>query len=776
MKNILLTFRRIKKDKTAMLLGLSGLVVGLVCVFFIFFWTVDEIRYDRYNENIDRIFVVHAYLDGGNQKVNFNGCPPAVGPALENEYPEVEKTSRYIPPYIDFMLEHGDQKYMEKIAFSGFSLFDIMTFPFVYGGRGDENVKNKIVLTETTARKYFGSSNPVGEVVEFDNREHMTVVGVIKDIPNNSSISFSALVPIENMGFFFQREDYLTSWYNNAFITFGLLRSQDDFGKVAASVTNRIQQEFPESTNYLRAYKWEDKYLYEDNNIRNVRIFILIAFLVLMAATLNFINLNTARSVKQIKETGLRKTLGASRRSLIRLIYSDIAVICLLTFLLAILLALAGLPLFNSFVGKQIDPTAIFTRGPLQVLLLVYALTVFIAGSYPSFFLTGFSPIETVRSGFKSVKSKGLFRNALVTVIFVISLMLLSSTLIISRQTEFLQKMDLGYDKNQLMYVYLDGDLKKHHEAFKEELTRNAGIESASVISHLPVMIGNNSESWNWEGKDPSFKPLVTFWNTDADMLNTFGTEMAEGSYFRDDNSQGVIINETFANLIGWDNFEGKSLEGYGSTHRIKGVIRDFHFNSIAEETEPLAIGTINESRSVRYLVLRTNSGNLQSTLSDIKNVAKQFEPEIPLSYGFFEEEMKAMLASERNLRKLVGVFSGFSIIVLVLGLLGVIMFMAEQKTKEIGIRKCMGEPVTSIVLRLIKPFLYSGIAAFLVAVPLSWWIMKGWLESFAFRVDLEIWIFLFAGLLVMFLAVFTVIVQSWRAANRNPVEALRDE
>ncbi|MGQ1891727.1 FtsX-like permease family protein [Thermophagus sp. OGC60D27] len=776
MKTLLMIFRRLKKNKTAMMLGVSGMVAGLVCVLFIFFWIVDEIQYNRYNDKLDRIFVVHAFLEGGTEKVPFRGCPPAVAPSLASEYPEVIRTARFLPPYMEFLLQYEDKKYLEKTAFADFSLFDIMTLPFKYGNRGEENVENKIVLTETAARKYFGEENPVGRVMKFNNNDNMIVVGVIKDIPKNSSISFSALMPLEKTRIFFQRDDFLFTWYNNAFTTFGLLRSPDDFEKVASSITNRIQKELPESTNFLRAYKWKDKYLIEDNNIRNVRIFILIAFLVLLTATLNFINLNTARSVNQIKESGLRKTLGATRWSLIRLIYTDIAVVCLLAFIISIFLAFAGLPLFISFIGRPIDPMFVFSWEPLLAIVAIYFFTVFLAGSYPAFYLSGFRPAITMKSGFRSVKAKGWFRNAMVVAIFIVSLLLLSGTFIISKQTDYLQNMDLGYDRSQLIYVYLNGKLKNRHQAFKQEINRNTNVESSTVISHLPFSIGNNGEGWKWDGKDPSFKPLVTDWQGDTDLLKTFGIELKEGTFFRNNDQKGVVINETFANMIGWNQFEGKNIEAYGTTLPILGVIKDIHFNTLSEDIKPLAIQAIGDQMSTNFIVVKTNRYHIHATLNYIEEVARKFEPDIPLTYGFFEEEIEKMLASERNLRKLVSVFSGFSVIVFVLGLLGVIMFMAEQRTKEIGIRKCIGEPVFSIVTRLIKPFLISGGIAFSIAVPLSWWTMNRWLQNFAFRIDLTISIFLSAGILILIIALMTVALQSWRAATQNPVDALRDE
>lgn len=778
MKNMLLTFRKIKKNQKATTLGIAGLIVGLVCVMYIFFWVTDETSYDRFHSKLERIFVVHAYQDGGPKKITFSGCPPAVGTALKNEYPEVENSCRYFPASttsIDFLVAFGEHKYMEKTAFADYTLFDIFSFPFVYGDEGEANSPNRIILTQHVAAKYFGSVNPVGKLVRFDNRTTLTVVGVLKDTPQNSTITFDAVIPLENLGFYNKNNNFISSWNNCSFITYGLLTSPEGFTKVASTITSRIQKENPESANYLRAYKFKDRYLYEQNHIRNVRILSLIALLVLIAAVLNFINLNTARSLKQAKETGLRKTFGASRLDLARLIYSDVALVCFYTFLFAISVALIGLPVFNQAIGKGIGYTVLFSWRPMVVLILIFLLTVLLAGSYPAFFLSKFSPSQTLSSNFQTVKKRGLSRSLLVGAIFLVSIILLASTLVISKQTRFMQQMNLGFEKDQLMYVKLQGNLRDQYSSLKEEIKRSPDVLSATAVSELPSLrIGTSGDNWNWEGKDPNFKPLITSWQTEEDFLKTSGAKMIEGNYF-DKNQRGVVINKTFADMIGWDSFAGKSMDWGGEQIRVLGVINDIRFNSLSEEPRPMAIYMMGKGRS-NYLIIKVNTGQIKRTLQYIQKTCKTIESDIPVDYGFMNDGYAKMLAVEINLGKLVGIFSGFAIIVLCLGLLGFVMFIAEQKTKEIGIRKCMGEQVASIIRQLLTPFLVTGFFAGLIAVPLTWFIMNRWLQNYACRIQLDVWIFLEAGFIVIAIAVLTVSWQSWRAATRNPVEALRYE
>lgn len=775
MKNVLLVFRKLRKNKTATTLGIAGLVIGMMCVIYIFLLVTDEISFDRFHKSVDRIFVVHAYLEGGTEKVDFNGCPPAVSTSLKNDYPEVENSCRYIPPYFQYLIASGENKFIERTAMADFSLFDIFTFPFIYGGKGDDSIPNKIILTEKCARRYFGNSDPVGKIVKVDNRIDMTIAGVIKDIPRNSSLSFDAIIPLDNLAVYYGRNDYLTSWYNNSFTTYGLLKNPDGYGKIASTITRRIQKELPESTNFLRAYKFKDGYLYEQKHIRTVRIFIIIALLILSVATLNFINLNTARSSKQAKETGLRKTFGASRTNVVGIIYSDVAVICFLAFAFAILIDYTTLPFINRLTGKEISFATLFSFIPLAILTALYLLTVFLAGSYPAFFLSSFTPGQILSSSFLTVKSRGIFRNALVVIMFIISIILLTSTIIISRQTLFMQKMDLGFEKDQLMYISLKGKLQAQMQTLKLEIGHSSGVVSSTAVNYLPVQIGNNGENWNWEGKDANFRPLVTDWLTDEDLLNTFGAKMAEGDYLKKD-QEGIVINKTFADIIGWKSFEGKTVtNGNSEPFRILGVINDIHFNSLATTTKPMAIEMVNNA-SANYLVIKVNTGQIENTIRNIVKICESIEPSYPVEYSFLNERYNELLASEITLKKVVGIFSVFALVVLCLGMLGMVMFLIEQKTKEIGIRKCLGENIPSIIMQLIRPFFISGVIASFIAIPLTWYIMGHWLENYTYHITLSISIFILSGVVIIGIALVTIAWQAWGAATRNPVESLRYE
>jgi len=745
---------------------------------YILFWATDETSYDKFHSKLDRIFVVHAYQKEATGDIPFASCPPAVGNILKSEYPEVENSCRFISDFQEFSIICEDQKYIEKIAFADYSLFEIFSFPFIYGNAGETGTPDRIVLTQAVASKYFGNDNPTGKILHFDNNQDLTVVGVVKDIPHNSTISFGAIVPLENIvnhGVFKSfGADYLSSWGGCNFMTFGLLNKPEGFSKITSTITDRIVKEIPGSNIHLRAYKFKNRYLYEMNHIRNVRIFIIIAILVLLAALLNYINLNTARLSKQFKEIGIRKSIGASKLSLARLIYFDVAVVYLLAFVVSIVTAIIGLPLFNNIIEKNVDFTQLFALKPAAILVFTYLLAVVLTGCYPILSISKFSPAGILRSNSMTIKRQKSFRNSLVGAMFFVSIVLLASTLVISKQVHYMQKLDVGFDREQLMYINLQGELKNHCTSLKEEIEKSSDILSVAAVSHLPSEIWNNSDGWNWEGKDPNFKPLVTVWGTDKDFLKTFGTRIIEGSFF-DKDQDGIVINKTFAMMIGEDKLIGKTLDFYGNKTQILGIVNDIRFNTLREETKPMVIRMFDEN-NYKYLIIKTNAMQAEKTISYIQSCCKSMVPGTQFDFGFINEEYDKMLSDETNLGRLVGIFSGFSMLVLLLGIFGVVVFMAEQKTKEIGIRKCMGEEVPSIVLRFIKPFIRTAILSGMVAIPLTWYIIDRWLHNYSSHIKLNIWIFLFAVFLTLALTTLIVCWQSWKAAIKNPVEALRHE
>ncbi|MDG5800632.1 ABC transporter permease [Marinilabiliaceae bacterium ANBcel2] len=776
MKTVNYIFRKLQKDKVPNYLGIAGLATGLICVLYIFLWVNNEVNYDRFHKNIDDIFVVHAILESGDEPITFDGAPPAVAEAIESEYPQVTKTARMVPAFAQWMLSYKDEKQMRYTGFADYSIFDIFSFDFIYGSAGEPSVPNQIVLTRATALSLFGDKNPVGEIVNFNNMENLVVSGVIEEIPPNSSIQFQALIPLEILTTVFNNDNFLNTWYNNAFMTYGLLNHSNSFSVVDEAVKSRIQREYPDSKNFLRAYKFKDTWLYEKENIRYVRIFSLIGFLILITAILNFINLNTARSARQVKENGIRKSLGAGKVNLIKIVYSEISVICLIAFTIALVITVIGLPSFNQLINKDISLLSLLNWEPLLILVLILITTIGLSGLYPAVVLPGYSPVQSLRSSYQSIKKRGFVRNSLIITIFAMSITLLASTFVINKQINHLQNLDLGFTKDNIVYLPLNGQLQSQPATLQNELTGNPNIISTTVLSHLPNAIGDNGEGWDWENRDAQYRPLVYNWHASHELLETLDIELKEGNFFRENQQNAVVINRTFARMIGWETFQGRSLTNWDNRYEIAGVVEDFHFNNIGTATEPIAIFASAQEWSANFLAVKISSQNLSETLSYIRDAALNIEPSFPIQPTFLDDEYKVMLEAEDNLKKLISIFTLFAIVVLTLGLTGLIMFMAEQKTKEIGIRKSLGEETVSIIMRLLKPFIMAGLISAVIAIPLSWYAMNRWLENYAQRITPGIDVFLIASAATILLAVITVSIQIWNAARKNPINALRNE
>lgn len=776
MRTIIYIFRRLNKEKLPNYLGIAGLATGLACVMFIFLWIHDEASFDRFHKNLDRIFITHAFIEEVDSEMPFDGAPPAVAGALKAEYPQVLETARIIPAYATWLLNFQDKKITPKIGFCDFSMFDIFSFEFIAGPLDIEKTPYQIIINETTARSLFGEKDPLGEILRFDNTYDLMVVGVIKDVPRNSSLIFDGMVTLELLPKIFDSPNYLNTWWNNSFITVGLLKDPAAFPEIAKGVRNRIQEVIPETNNYLGAYMFQDLYLEKKGHIKNIGIFTLIGILILCTAILNFINLITARSLKQIRENGIRKSLGATRPDIIKFIYSEVSIVCIIAFFAAVLITTIGLPFFNQLINKDISLETLANVQVIKAYIVVLLVTIGLSGIYPAVVLSGYSPLQSIRGAFNQVRNGGLFRNALVISVYTSSIALLSASLITNMQIKYLQNLDLGFEKERVVYFRLNGNMKQQPNALKNMLLTNPSIISATTISHPPSAMGNNGQGWQWENKSIDFNPLVFNWNGDPDLVKTLQLHMSEGSFLLEGQTHCVVINRCFAQMIGWDHFTGRTLSAWGNDYQITGVFEDININSLGGATQPIAVFLPDGGWGQNFMAVKIAPQSLDQTLTYIQKTLDAMEPAFINELIFLEDDFTQMLEPENNLQKLISLFTLFSILVLALGLTGMIMYMAEKKTKEIGIRKSLGEENLSIISRMLTPLIAAGLVAALIATPLAWGIMGYWLQDYAKRIDINILVFIQATLAVMLMACATVLLHIRNAATKNPVNALRSE
>jgi putative ABC transport system permease protein len=785
-KNYLkISLRNIKRHKGYSFINITGLAVGIACCLFILLWIQDEVSFNKFHENIDDIYVVVTTARFGEDTITYPGTPPALGPAVKEEYPEILNAARLQNGVNPFSLSYGDKKFREGVNLADPSVLEMLTFPLIQGNPQTAlSDPHSLIMSERMAHKYFGNENPIGKIVRIENQYDFKVTGVLKKIPSNSSIRFDFLAPLSFLEEL-RGKDYMSSWGNLSFRTYVQLQKNIPFESISQKLADRLQREGEEDVDvFLHPFK--RLYLYwldmGGGHIEQVRMFTLIALFVLLIACINFMNLTTARSGNRAKEIGLRKVVGAYRADIIKQYFSESILMSFLSLLFALGLVFLLLPVFNDLVGKELTLNLFGNPVLAFGLIGITLLTGIIAGSYPAFFMAAFKPANILKRTLQSGSSGSRFRKILVVTQFTISITLIIGTMSVFKQVVYMRNRDLGFDKEYLVYVPVARELENNYEAVKHELLKSPDVLNASVTSHRPTGIYWNGSGWDWEGRDPNVNPLVTHLCADPDFLETFKMEMAEGNFYpkgstiqTDDPAIHIIINERFGKIIGKETFVGERLTHGDDNFIIAGVIKDFHFKPLWEEIGPLII-LLPLPRRVNFMFVRINSINMPQTIGYIESVFNKFSPESPFEYRFLDEEFERLYRSEMRTGSIVSSFTILTILVSCLGLFGLASFMAEQRTKEIGIRKVLGSSVQEIVLLLSKQFLKWVLLANLIAWPLAYYFAYSWQKDYAYRAGLSWSLFILAGLLTLAIALITVSFQAIKAACANPVKSLRYE
>ena len=781
-----LALRVIKKHKVYSLINISGLVAGMVCTVLILLWIQDEISFDKFHDNARSLFLVATRSQQGDEFNVEPGSPPALAPALKEEYPEVVNASRLQAGTISVMLKYKNKIFSENIRLADPAYLEMFTFPLIKGDiKTALAFPHNIVLTEKMAEKYFGNDNPIGKVLRMDSSVDFIVTGVLRNIPDNSLIRFDFLAPLSYIMERVERPDYLSTWDNYSFLTFVQIRENAHMEEVNQKFTGRIQRGKPDSTGSSFLCAYAQLYLHgltsRGGRIAQVRMFGLLAFLILLVACINFVNLTTARSAVRAKEVGLRKVIGADRKSLIRQFFGESLFISILSIVIAVGVVAALLQPFNSLVGKSLTAERLLQLPLILQCLAVAVLTGLLAGFYPALFLSAFQPNHILRGTLLRRGRKAYLRRVLVILQFAVSVALIVGTAVIYKQVSFLQGMDLGFDSRNLLYIPLNGELRQHAETAKQELLKHPGILGVSLTSHSPTSINSDGNNWDWEGRKPKTNPWITYFSTDAHFLETFQAEMAAGSFYEKEFTSGtsesmgkVVINQTFARIMGMENPVGTRLSHEGHTYSVIGVVRDFKTEPLYRILEPLVV--FYRPQRFRYGFIRVNPENTRDVLRHIEMVYKQHNPEFPFSYYFLDEDYRRLYRSEQQLGVLINTFAGLGVLISCLGLFGLAIFMAERRTKEVGIRKILGARTGNIFRLLSMEFVLLVVLANVIAWPVAYWFMHNWLQDFAYRTTIGWELFLVAGMLSFGIALLTVGWQSFTASRKNPIDALRYE
>ena len=774
-----IALRNLTRQKSYSITNIAGLAVGMACTILILLWVKDELSFDGFHANAKQVYRV-VFADETYVKTHhYSVTPPALAVALKKDFPEVVHATIY-SIIDDLIVSKGEKKFRERVGFTTASAFDIFTIPFKKGDPETAFLEpNSIVITEKMAAKYFGSDDPVNKVLTLDNQIDFKITAIIQDLPENSLLQFDCLVPFENVEKITGRGN-IESWDNFGYYTFVLLPHKIDIDKFNDKISDFIIKSRLNSTENFRPRLYlqplTDIHVHNLNGggaITYVYIFSLIAVFVLLIACINFMNLATARSLRRSKEVGLRKVVGANKRNLIHQFYAESILLSFISLFFSLLLVELFLPAVNSFSGKTLSLDLTGNIDNLVVFVCITLITGIIAGSYPALFLSSFNPVRALKGINLNISSS--LRKMLVVFQFSLSIVLIVCTIVVSTQLDYLQKYNLGFDKNQILYFPLSNKLRDKSISLKSELLQNPQILNVTATSSRIGIHPMWSVDLNdWEGNSGEESLLLSMISTDSDFLNTFQVELVSGRYFSKHfvtDTASFVLNEAAVKEMDLQDPVGRRIFKKG---KIIGMVKDFNFRSLHSEIGPLAL--VMSSDLYKFMAVKVNTSNISGTIKYIENVTGKFAPDFPFEYQFLDEEFANLYRSEQQLGIIFNYFSILAIFISCLGLFGLASYMVVQRTKEIGVRKVLGASIPNVILLLTKEFTQWVIIANLIAWPVAYFTMNNWLQYFAYRIDLAWWAFPLAGFSAIFFALLTVCCQAIKTALTNPAEALRYE
>ncbi len=783
------TLRRLVRDKTFSSINVLGLALGIACSLLIMLWVQDERRIDAFHVNDNYLYQVYErqFYDG---KVEANyPTQGLLAEELKKVIPEVQYASGYeyaSAPGSQSTFEVGGKINKMNGAYAGEDFFKMFSYPLLIGNSKTAlNTINSIAVSRTMAEQFFGSPfNAIGKTIRFENNEDL-VVSAVFDKVAQSSIRFDFL---RSWSSFVKQNDWVHNWGNTSPQTFIQLRKDADVRKVQAKIKDFIYRYQPKDKSFvveLDMQPYRDRYLHstfkngriDGGRIEYVRLFTIIAGFILLIACINFMNLATARSVTRAKEVSVRKVVGALRSVLVRQFISEAMLFSALSTVIGLGLFFILIPAFNQLTGKQVSLPFAQPVFWLAILALTI-ITGFVAGSYPALFLSSLNPTRVLKGSLKFGSGSVFFRKVLVVFQFSLSVVLIVSVIVIYRQSEYIQSKNLGYDRENLLYIPIEGELAKNYKIFKEEAGKIPGVLAVSKMRNSPTVIEHHTGSISWEGKDPNLTISFADAVVGYDFLSTMKLKLKQGRDFSKNfgtDSVGFLLNETAVNKIGYKDPIGRTIT-WGSHHgTIIGVLKDFHFNSLHQAIEPLIV-RLDENWSWGTILVRIRGDKTKQAISDLQLLSKQLNPQFPFNYAFSDEEFTKLYRSEEVVSKLSRYFAFLAIFISCLGLFGLAMFAVSQRTKEIGVRKVLGATMLHVISLLTANFLKPVFIAIVVAVPVSGYLMNHWLEGFAYRIAIEWWMFAAAGMMAIVIAMITVSIHAVKAAISNPVKSLRTE
>jgi putative ABC transport system permease protein len=775
--------RNLRRSKGFSLMNILGLSIGMASALIILLWVENEWSFDRYYPHQSRLYTVWNKDKWGNELMCWGTTPKVFGTVLKQEYPEIEKSSR-VNWDQTLLFSLGEKRLNVTGTMVDSDFLAMFSVPFIRGDAATAlNTPYSIVLTQKLAKKLFGNENPIGRIFKIDNKNNVTVTGVIGDLPNNTRFDYEFLLPWSYMKVTGQDDSY---WGNNSTKNYVLLKPNTDIAVLNEKIKDLVARHTgPGETERQFLYPVNREHLYSNfkdgkqagGRIEMVRAFLILAIFILLIACINFMNLSTARSEKRAKEVGIRKTVGARKQSLVIQFLAESLMISVIAGVLALLIVQLCLPSFNILTRKELViayGSPVFWLSFLGFILF----TGILAGSYPAFFLSAFKPVQVLKGGFKKVNALVTPRRALVVIQFTFAIILIISTVIIQQQLKYAQNRESGYDRSKLVYVMMEGDIYKNATLIKNELLAQGIATAVSNTSSPLTESWSNTGSIGWQGKAPDDKTIINRYSSDGNLAKTAGMQIILG---RDidlpdfpTDSMAAVMNEAAVKAMGFKNPLGQVLKD-DTTYHVVGVVKDFIIESPFEPIRPMVIFGPRMGYNVIHIKL-SPAHSTAYNIAAMEKIFKRHNPEYPFQYKFLDEEYANKFKEERMTETLAALFAGLTIFISCLGLFGLAAYMAENRIKEIGVRKVLGASVLNITTLLSRDFIVLVLIAIVIASPIAWYAMGQWLKGYPFHITISAWIFILAGLLAILVSLITVSYQAIKAALANPVKSLRSE
>ena len=780
--------RNISRNKSITFINVAGLAIGLAASLLILLWVQDELSYESFNTDAENIYRVEEDQFYSGERYHVTVTPHPSGPVWMQKIPEIKEQTR-VNRMPRLLFRQGDNVFFEsQVVAADSGLFRMFTIPLLTGDKMTVlNEPHSIVLTEKLAKKYFGDTDPLGKTITLENKYQFMVRGVMKNLPRNSLFTFEAVIPYS---FLKEIGAISDSWGSNSIFTYVLLAGGSDINAVNKKLTDVVLEHNPETKTKFLLFPLLDIHLHTQfgydrskGAVIAVYIFTLIAVFILLIACINFINLSTAKAASRGKEIGIKKVAGADKKTMVIQFMLESLLLVFLAMIFALLLVGLALDIFNNLSGKSFTISDLFQAKFILSLLLVGVFAGIVSGLYPAFYLSSFQPAAVLKGEASAGRGNGRMRQVLVVIQFTLSILIAISATFMYMQLRYLQKKELGFEKDNLICIPMADGMKPKYSSLKEELLKETLIQGVTAARSNPVRIGSNSGGASWDGKDPEKQVLIGTNAVDYDYLKTMKMELISGRDFSKefpadiarDTTGNFLINEEVAKIMGEGDAVGKNFSFMGLHGRIVGVLKNFHFKGADQPIEPIAFA-LTDTRYLSVILIRLTPGSTEASLKTVETVWKNVITDYPLDYFFIDHDYENLFRSQLRLSSLLKYFTVLAVIIACLGLYGLSAYSAERRTNEVGIRKVMGAGSFEIMYTMSKEFIILVLISIVLAFPLGWIIVGKLLNQFASRIDMSLSVFAIIAACSVVVGMLTVGYQAYKASGINPAEALKIE